>query len=121
MQRCTTYCFPSSQAVRPALPARRMIVTTHYQSHDNTFIIPRGLRRVLGLLNLANHQIKSPAHVDVEPSTGLGETAVELLCELATFFNLNLSLVFVEIALIADNHERNPVCALHDRDIQSVT
>lgn len=48
-------------------------------SHHNTLTIPRRLRGILRLLNLANHQVKCLGHVIIESGTGLCETAVELL------------------------------------------
>lgn len=50
------------------------------RSHNSAFVAPGGLRRVLRLLNLPNHQIECPGNVEVEESTGLGECTAEYFC-----------------------------------------
>ena len=55
------------------------IPTQPETSHNNALTIPRRLRGILRLLNLANHQIECLGHVIIETGTGLCETAIELL------------------------------------------
>lgn len=68
--------------------------------------------RVLRLLDLPDHQVKRLGDVVVISSTGLSECGVELLGDLTTFFEGDLALLGFEIALVADDGDGNPFCAL---------
>lgn len=80
--------------------------------HDETLAIVRWFAGRLGLLDLSNHQLKGGRDVCVVAGAGFGPGAVEALGQLLAFFRRDRSHVCGEIALVADEHERNPVLAL---------
>ena len=86
--------------------------------HDETLAVVRWFAGRLGLLDLSDHQLKSGRDVCVVAGAGFRPGAVEALGQLLAFFRRDRSHVCGEIALVADEHERNPVLALEAVSIQ---
>lgn len=82
-------------------------------SHDLARLPPSGgLVRVRRLLDLPDHELERLDDVLVVAGTGLRERALEALCELLAVLGRNLALLGSQIALVADDDDRDPFCAL---------
>jgi len=76
-------------------------------SHYNTLPSPSRLVRLLGFLNLRNHQLERFGDVVVVSSARLNPAAIELLAERLPFFCGHFSLLLcIDIVLVADDHDR---------------
>lgn len=80
-------------------------------SHHHTLSAVLRLVGVLGLLDLADQQLKGLGHVRVEACTGLDLGAVKLLGQLLAVLDGDLALLGAQIALVADNHQGHPAHA----------
>lgn len=76
---------PKNKIQTPRNTTLGCLIKRCHQSHQNTLAVPRRLGRILRFLDLADHEIERLCNVIVQPGTGLGEAAVELLTELAAF------------------------------------
>jgi hypothetical protein len=71
--------------------------------HDCTLAAASGLTRVLGPLDLGNHELKGLLYVLVVARGGFGPGAFELCGEGAAIFGSDLALFGAEIGFVADD------------------
>ena len=64
------------------------------------------------LFDLADHLLESNYDIRIQSRTGLREAAVTFICELSAFVEADLSLIRLQIAFVANDHQRYPVRAL---------
>ena len=82
------------------------------KSHDAAFTSTRGLARVLRFFHFCNHLLKGFRDVLVQPRASFGEGAFKLLGQFATLLGRHLPLLHLEVALIAHDDKRHPICPL---------
>ena len=105
--------YPCSHAPKLPTPTISQSSTSiQNRSHQNTLIAPRRLTRILRLLHLPNHQLKSLSNVLIVLCTCFRPSTVEFLSELLAFLCCDLALVWTEIGLVAYYYYRDPICAL---------
>lgn len=85
--------------------------------HQNAVALGWCLAGVLRLLNLSDQELKGLANVLVVSCARLGPAALYLFGELLSIFGGDLSLLGSQVALVADNADRNGVSALDDKDL----
>lgn len=93
-------------------PKTSKIIPHDFRSHHAAFVVTRRLAGVLRLFNLGDHKLKGLGDVVVQPGAGLGEGALKIFCQLSSLFGCDLSLLRLQVALVADNDQRDPVRAL---------
>ncbi len=81
-------------------------------SHDDTPPASSRLVGVLGVLNLADQQLKGLGHVLTIPGTSFSEGAIVLFGERLAFLVGYLSLLWSEVGLVANNADWDGVGAL---------
>ena len=62
---------------------------------------------VLGLFDLGDHELKGLGDVLIVAGAGFGPGTLELRPEVLAFFRRHLSLLWTQIALVADDDQRN--------------
>ena len=82
------------------------------RSHHDALAPSSRLAWILRFLNLGNHLLEGCGNVDVQPCASLGEAAVEFIRQLPSLVHRDLSLLGSEVALVADDDQRDPVGAL---------
>lgn len=80
--------------------------------HGDTCLGLRGIRGVLRLLDLGNQELKGLGHVLVVPSTSFGPATAALLCHLSALLGAHLALLGAQVALVADDDDRDGVSSL---------
>ena len=60
-------------------------------------------------LDFRNHELECFRNIGVQAGTGLGKAALELFREFSTFFCGDLSLLRLQITLVAYNDQWNPI------------
>lgn len=88
--------------------------------HKNAVALLRGLAWGLRLLDLSDHELKGLGHIGVVGRASLGPPALQLLSKLAAILRANLALLRSQIALVADNDDRDRFSALDVQNFWSV-
>lgn len=83
--------------------------------HQNAIALSWCLAGVLRLFDLSNQEFEGLADVLVVSCARLGPAALYLLGELLAVFGGDLSLLGSQVALVADNADRDGVSALDDK------
>lgn len=117
---------------RPAAPNQLIIVIVivwqnvpletclRFLLHQNAVALGGCLARVLRLLNLSDQELEGLADVLVVSCARLGPAALNLFGELLSIFRSDLSLLGSQVALVADNADRNGVSTLDDEILVSL-
>lgn len=83
-------------------------------SHHNTLSAGGSFVGVLRLLDLGNERLKSLADMLVVAGASFGPAAVKPFCKLPGILLGNLTLFGAQVALIADNDNRDPIGTLRE-------
>ena len=97
----------------PAFTTRSGSRPCSFRSHHAAFVVTRRLAGVLRLFHLAHHKLKGLGDVIIQPGAGLGESALEFFRQRSSLVGGDLSLLGLQVALVADNDQRNPVGTLY--------
>lgn len=82
------------------------------RSHEHALAALGRLVGVLRLLDLADQQLKRAAHVLAVPRARLGPRALVLVGHRLALLGRHLPLLGAQVALVADDADRDAVCAL---------
>lgn len=105
-------CLIASSSLSTGTPRRTHSRQQRASLHDYTFAASSGLTRILALLHLGNHELKTLLHVLVVPRAGFSPGTFEFCSESTAVFGSDLALFWAEIGLVAYDDKGDPFDSL---------